>query len=50
MEKNLIKNITYIDDFDNDVIIAFNKQKPNITLKAKEFHPIIPEDYDILHE
>jgi outer membrane lipoprotein carrier protein len=50
VEKENIKNITYVDDFDNDVIIVFDNQKPNIALKAKEFHPIIPDDFDILHE
>ena len=50
VKKNKIQTLHYRDDFDNNVTIVFNKQKPNLPLKAKSFHPIISEDFDIIKE
>jgi len=50
VDKNKILSLEYLDNFENKVFITFSKQKPNITLLSKVFHPIISEDYDIIKE
>lgn len=50
VDKNIILSLEYLDDFENKVFITFSKQRPNIALVNKSFHPIISEDYDIIKE
>jgi len=50
IKDNKILRLDYLDDFENRVSIAFSKQKPNIALQSKNFHPIISEEYDIIKE
>ncbi len=50
MENNLIKSISYIDKFDNNVEIIFENQKQNREIDKKIFYPNIPVEYDIVRD
>lgn len=50
IDKDKLLNVEYLDNFENRVFITFSKQKPNIKLSNKSFHPLISEDYDIIKE
>lgn len=50
VNNDTILSLEYLDNFENKVYITFSKQKPNLTLQSKSFHPIISEDYDIIKE
>ena len=50
LEKNLIKSISYIDEFDNNVEVIFTNQKQNKKINTNIFYPIIPEEYDIVRD
>jgi len=49
-ENNLIKSISYIDEFENNVTIIFEKQKQNHKVKLEVFNPKFPLDYDIIRD
>lgn len=40
----------YQDDLENNVTIMFKDTQANIPLKSSTFHPVIPEDYDIISQ
>lgn len=46
--KNEIEFISYVDEFENNVKIVFEKQMKNKEYKKEIFTPIIPDDYDII--
>ena len=50
MKNNLIKSISYKDEFENDVVISFEKQKQNSKINKKKFIPIIPAEFDIIRD
>ena len=50
MQNDLIKSISYKDEFENDVLISFEKQKQNNTINEKIFMPIIPIEFDIIRD
>ena len=50
MKNNLIKSISYNDEFDNSVEILFEKQKQNIEIDKNIFTPYIPLDFDIIRD
>jgi len=50
VKNDLIKSISYVDQFDNDVEIIFENQKQNEKINEQIFYPIIPEDYDIVRD
>jgi outer membrane lipoprotein carrier protein len=49
-ENNLIKSISYIDEFENNVIINFTKQKQNHKIELEFFTPKYPLYYDIVRD
>jgi len=48
-DKN-IESISYKDEFDNQVLIHFSKQKQNSKIDKKIFTPNIPLEYDIIQD
>jgi len=49
VDKNsLLKNIEYLDEFDNKVKIEFKNQKYNIKFNKDSFIPKFPLEYDII--
>ncbi len=49
-KNNLIENISYLDEFDNQVELQFTKQKQNLKIDNKIFLPNIPLEYDIIRD
>jgi outer membrane lipoprotein carrier protein len=49
-KNNLIKSISYIDEFDNNVEIIFKNQKQNKEINKEIFYPNIPVEYDIVRD
>ena len=49
-ENKLIKSISYIDEFENNVVINFTKQKQNHKVELKVFTPRYPLEYDIIRD
>jgi len=49
-EKGLIKSISYIDEFENRVVITFTDQKQNHKVSLKLFAPKYPLYYDIIRD
>ena len=49
-ENNLLKSISYKDEFENNVEIIFLNQIQNIEIDRKLFIPFIPVDYDIIND
>ena len=47
---NLIKSISYIDEFENRVKIVFTNQKQNHTIDSKVFTPKFPLYYDVIRD
>lgn len=50
IQNNNIASISYKDEFENSVIITFEKQSQNGEVDLKVFSPIIPLEYDIIQE
>jgi len=48
--KNEIEFISYMDEFENNVKIVFEKQVRDIKYKKEIFTPVIPEEYDIIRD
>lgn len=49
-EKNLIKSISYLDEFENNVKIVFQNQKQNEQVNSELFIPVIPEEFDVIED
>ncbi len=49
-ESDLIKSISYIDEFENNVTILFENQKQNHRIELKVFNPRYPLEYDIVRD
>jgi len=49
-ENNLIKSISYKDEFENDVKISFKNQKQNIKIKDEVFMAKYPLEFDIIRD
>jgi len=49
-KNGLIRSISYIDEFENDVKIEFLKQKQNEEVDSKVFTPKFPLEYDIIRD
>lgn len=47
-DNNLLKTISYTDNFDNKVVIKFTTPVQNKPIESSKFKPTIPEDYDII--
>jgi len=50
MKNDLIKSISYKDEFENDVVVSFEKQKQNTKIDEKVFIPIIPIEFDVIRD
>ena len=50
LKDNLIKSISYIDEFDNKVKIIFDNQKQNRQIDKNIYYPTIPDGYDIVRD
>jgi len=48
-QNNLLKSISYIDEFENSVEIIFSNQIQNIQINESTFIPSIPSEYDIVN-
>ncbi len=48
-EGDLLKSLSYKDEFENQVQIIFSNQKQNIKIDEKVFIPFIPIEYDIIN-
>ena len=49
-ENNLLKSISYRDEFENAVEIIFSNQVQNLEIDQKLFVPFIPLEYDIIND
>jgi len=49
-EDKLIKSISYVDEFDNKVIIIFENQKQDHRIDLEVFNPKYPLQYDIIRD
>lgn len=49
-ERSLIKDISYMDEFENKVKIVFTHQKQNEDIEDEVFIPLIPLEFDIIRE
>ena len=49
-ENNLLKSISYKDEFENSVEIIFSNQEQNIQIDKKLFVPFVPVEYDIIND
>ena len=50
IENNLIKTISYKDEFENDVKISFKNQKQNIKIDKEVFVAKYPLEFDIIRD
>ncbi len=50
IENNLIKTISYKDEFENDVKISFKNQKQNIKIDEEVFVAKYPLEFDIIRD
>ncbi len=50
IQNNMIKNISYVDEFENNVTIEFTNQVQNKTIDPTLFFPRIPVDFDIIRD
>ncbi|WP_457746306.1 LolA-like outer membrane lipoprotein chaperone [Sulfurimonas sp.] len=50
MKNSEIVSISYKDEFENDVTIAFSKQKQNLEINDSKFIPNIPIEYDVIRD
>ncbi|MEN8146279.1 MAG: LolA-like outer membrane lipoprotein chaperone [Campylobacterota bacterium] len=50
MQGNMIRSISYSDDFDNVVKIVFSAQQINKSIKKSRFKADIPSDFDIIKD
>jgi len=48
-QNNLLKSISYMDEFENSVEIIFTNQLQNIQINESTFIPSIPTEYDIIN-
>ena len=48
LDKGIVKELLYSDDFGNKIQILFSHQIQNKTIKNSLFNPIIPSDYDVI--
>ncbi len=49
-KNELIKSISYIDEFENKVKIVFENQKQNEDINNKLFIPTYPLEFDIIRD
>ncbi len=49
-QNKLLKSISYIDEFENNVTIVFTNQKQNIQINPDIFLPKIPIDFDVIRD
>ncbi|MDX9814614.1 MAG: LolA-like outer membrane lipoprotein chaperone [Sulfurimonas sp.] len=49
-EKNLVKSISYTDEFENSITIDFTNQKLNHKIEKSTFTPKFSLDYDIIRD
>jgi len=49
-KNNLIKSISYLDEFENKVKIIFENQKQNHRVELEVFNPKYPLEYDIIRD
>jgi outer membrane lipoprotein carrier protein len=49
-KNNLLKSISYVDEFENNVKIVFENQKQNEKLNLEVFSPVYPVEYDIIRD
>ena len=50
LKQKKIESITYIDEFENHVLITFTKQVQNRNIDVKTFKVSIPIEYDIIRD
>lgn len=50
IEKNLIKSISYLDEFENKVSIIFDNQSNNLSFSEDVFRAKVPVEYDIIRD
>ena len=50
MNGDVIEEISYQDELENDVKILFSNQKVNKVIAPKKFIPIIPDEFDVIRE
>jgi len=50
LDKNLIKSISYKDEFENNIIISFTQQIQNSKIDTIVFTPKVPLEYDIIRD
>ncbi|MEN8303112.1 MAG: LolA-like outer membrane lipoprotein chaperone [Campylobacterota bacterium] len=50
LEKSMIKSISYLDEFENNVSIVFNNQSNNKIFSEDTFRAKIPVEYDIIRD
>lgn len=50
LEKSMIKSISYLDEFENEVSIIFNNQSTNKIFSENIFRAKIPVEYDIIRD
>lgn len=49
LENDEVKNISYKDEFENDIFITLYKQSRNTKINEAIFTPKIPKDYDLVY-
>lgn len=49
-KNNFIKSISYVDEFENKVMIVFENQKQNENVDTKLFIPKFPSNFDIIKD
>ena len=50
LENSMIKSISYLDEFENNVNMVFNKQSSNKMFSEDIFRANIPVEYDIIRD
>jgi len=48
LDKGIVKELLYADDFGNKIQILFLHQSQNKAIKSSIFNPIIPSEYDVI--
>lgn len=49
-KNDLLSSISFMDGFDNKIVIKFTNPSQNKGIESSKFKPIIPEDYDIIKD
>lgn len=50
LHKETIESISYIDEFENQVVISFTNQKQNQSIDKSLFSPVIPPEFDTIRD